>query len=514
MNYTLHQYFEEAQVTPIPDWFRHVELWFYNKDTGQMEPGKPRWHQITGLNMIMSHTRSGLFDDMGTGKSCQMQAAAIWYADAGNKVICLMPPILIQQFIDSIHDTFRGLPPTIRIEAYRGTVAKRNKLVERWQKDGAPHIVVTTYELFRKEFPIFQTMNYEVVMADECRLLSNPNTETYSAIELFLGKYGEKALVLANGTPAYNQLVGLYGYIELLTPWAYMGLHDFYIQHVDVEDITVNYRDKEGNDRSRSVEKITGYRNKELLYKNLYAQARRVETHEVQELPELNIIPMKVEMEDRHWNCYKQFVEERIMLFPDGTMINGTNASSLRQKCGKLINSPEDFQLKTEAANLQMAEQIMGEIDLTQNKVVVFAYYRQTVEKLAKKWAKWNPAVIYGGGNNNEAEKNRFLNKADCRIAIINYESGGVGLNLQRDCHNIICVETIGIPGAFMQAIKRVHRQGQKHNVNVYVLIAKGTLAVNQYRDMTSKKEEIDQVVSRDKLKAELLGEDIALQAA
>ena len=232
-----------------------------------------------------------------------------------------------------------------------------------------------------------------------------------------------------------------------------------------------------------------------------------METDEVQELPDLNIVPLSVEMHEKHAAAYKQFVDERLLVFSDNSIVDGTNASALRQRCGKLINSPEDFQLKCEASNILMAEQLMESIDVANNKVVVFAYYRKTVEKLAERWQKWKPAVIYGGGNNNEGEKNRFLNSPDCRVAIINYESGGVGLNLQKDCHNIICVETIGVPGAFMQAVKRVHRQGQKHHVTVYVLVAKGTLAVTQYRNMADKKDEIDQVVSKDKLREELFGE-------
>jgi len=507
MIYSLRNYYEEAGISPVPEWAGDATLQFYDKDTGGMSPGRPRWHQVTGLSLLLKNTRSALFDDMGSGKTLQMQAAALWYADAGNKVICVMPPILIQQFIESLHETFLGLPKWLKIEAYRGTVAQRNKLLARWEKSGFPHIVVATYEMFRKEACSFNSKGYEVLIADECKLLSNPNTDTFLAVQTFLGEYGERALILANGTPAYNQLVDLYGYIELLTPWAYRGIYDFYMQHVDVEQISVSYQDRNGETRSRSVDKIVGYRDKEKLFKNLYAQARRVETDEVQELPDLNIVPLSVEMHEKHAAAYKQFVDERLLVFSDNSIVDGTNASALRQRCGKLINSPEDFQLKCEASNILMAEQLMESIDVANNKVVVFAYYRKTVEKLAERWQKWKPAVIYGGGNNNEGEKNRFLNSPDCRVAIINYESGGVGLNLQKDCHNIICVETIGVPGAFMQAVKRVHRQGQKHHVTVYVLVAKGTLAVTQYRNMADKKDEIDQVVSKDKLREELFGE-------
>lgn len=52
MIYSLRNYYEEAGISPVPEWAGDVTLQFYDKDTGGMSPGRPRWHQVTGLSLL------------------------------------------------------------------------------------------------------------------------------------------------------------------------------------------------------------------------------------------------------------------------------------------------------------------------------------------------------------------------------------------------------------------------------------------------------------------------------
>ena len=395
----------------------------------------------------------------------------------------------------------------LRLEIYAGDRKKRNRMVERWQKDGFPHFAVMTYQLFRKEFSIFVENGYEYVVADEANLLNNPRTDTHLGVHYFLGdKYGEKGLLAMDGSPANNQLIDLWGKIKLITPNAYLSTHDFYMQHVDVEDITVSYQ-RDGETMQRSVEKITGYRNREYLFQNFYRQARRVETREVQELPELNIETVEVDLSKQHMDQYRQLVNEKILFFEDGSMIEAVAASKLRQLCAQSVNNPSEIGLECDSAVLEMADSLLASANVAENKVVVFCHYRKTVERLRERWAKLNPATIYGGADNDK-QRDKFLDDESCRVALINYQSGGFGLELQHVAKTVICVEPTGVPGHFRQSIKRVHREGQKDKVNVYVLIASGTVFAKLFRDMEEKQSSNDSVVSRAQLLRELLGED------
>ena len=127
-------------------------------------------------------------------------------------------------------------------------------------------------------------------------------------------------------------------------------------------------------------------------------------------------------------------------------------------------------------------------------KVVMFANFQQSVEFLAERFKDFNPAVIYGKSSNKESEKKKFLHDESCRLLIANPISAGVGLNLQSVCHTVIFVEPAGVAGWFKQASERVHRNGQKKPVSIYILSAMDTGAPKITKNMRRKEEDIRNV--------------------
>lgn len=68
----------------------------------------PEPHQIRNLNYLLVNMYWGLFDEPGTMKTLPVQAWAMYLAAHGNKVLCIMPPVLTDQFIEALHFTFIG----------------------------------------------------------------------------------------------------------------------------------------------------------------------------------------------------------------------------------------------------------------------------------------------------------------------------------------------------------------------------------------------------------------------
>lgn len=68
----------------------------------------PLSHQLSGTRLALRNSRFGLYDEPGCGKTLIAQLYGLYYADYGNKVLVLMPPILLQQFKRSMADTFPG----------------------------------------------------------------------------------------------------------------------------------------------------------------------------------------------------------------------------------------------------------------------------------------------------------------------------------------------------------------------------------------------------------------------
>ncbi len=505
--YSLHDFFAEAKMSShqIPDYFRSVEL-----RHPDVENFRPRFHQVTGLNLMFLYTRSALFDEQGTGKTLPVQAALIWHAENGNRPIALMPPILIDQFIESFNDSFKGLPSHITMEAYNGSPRERSAQLERWKALGADErmpIVVMTPRIFLQEFSAFIELDSCVLACDECKYWANPDTKLYTAIENFVGPVGKKVLIGMNGTPAKNNLVDLFGYIRLVTPGIYRSRTHFYSQHVIEKKVPVRYR-KAGRLVQQDIKIIDSFRNLDALRNHAYAQARRVEKKDVVEIPPLQVIEFSMKLKGQHAKRYEEFCTARFMEFEDGTAISGEQTATMRQIAAQSVVDTSILKLKEESAVLEAIEELLDQINPKETKVSIAAYYNRTIEILAERFKDLNPAVIYGpNGAKNAKEADRFKHDDNCRISILNYQSGGVGLNFQGVCHYGIAAEPCTVPGDFDQWTARFHRSGQKEKTTIYTLIPKGTIWVKMAQSMLKKKAWNSQVVNNDDLRKELLGQ-------
>lgn len=502
--YSLRDMFVEAKISPaqIPDWFPEIKL-----RHPSIEGFRPRFHQITGLNLMFTHTRCALFDEQGTGKTLPAQAALVWHAAVGNRPVALMPPVLMEQFKDSFETTFEGIGQHVQMQFYKGTVAQRSALLDKWKASQKLPIIVMTPEIFRKEFAAFMELDCCALFCDECKYWANPESDTFKAIAHFLGAPGQKVLVGMNGTPAKNNLADLYGYIKLLSPSCYRSRLHFYSRHVEQKEVNIRYN-KSGNLVERKIKVIDRFINTDTLRNNLYEHARRVEKKDVIDIPEKQIIEVAVKLSAAHEKAYINFCTARFVEFSDGTALSGEQTATLRQVAAQSVVNTEILKVKESSAVLEAVETLLDSIDLDASKVVIAAYYNKTVELLAERLKSFNPAVIYGpSGSRNAKEAERFKTEGDCKICIVNYQSGGVGLNFQDVCHYGIAAEPTTVPGDFDQWTDRMHRSGQKKKTTIYTIVPKNTIWVKMNQAMLKKKAWNKSVVATDLLKKELLGQ-------
>lgn len=501
MAYNLKMYFDEAKISDLPEWFDKIIL-----RHPDIEDYRPRFHQVTGLNLPFIHSRSALFDEQGTGKTLPAQTMMIYHAAVGNKALAMMPPTLLHQFRKSFYETFEGIDEYIKIDTYHGSIPQREKMAKGWLVE-PPQIILTTPDCFRAEFKIFDQFEVNVLVCDECKYWSNSETKIATAIEWYMGEYGSRILFGMNGTPAKNNLADLYGYIRLLTPWVYRNKRDFYAQHVNEIMVPTRFR-KNGQLVEKEVRVIDSFKNTGVLKKNIMLQARRVEKKDVLELPKKLIIPREFKLSPKHNKAYQHFCTAKFMEFDDGTAISGEQTATMRQIARQAIMQPDILHIDEESEVMSQIEELFDELDVDNNKIMIGAFYRETIERIAAKFAKYNPAVIYGGQTRSKNTKGEIKFKEDdtCRIVVMNYISGGVGLNFQKS-HYSISAEPTTVPGDFDQWTDRQHRSGQKCEVTCYVLIPKNTIFVRDVQKMRRKRIVNDSVMSARDLRAELLGE-------
>jgi len=447
-------------------------------------------------------------------KTLPSQAFCLYHAGIGNKVVVVMPPVLLDQFDESLRETFIGVERQFTWHILTEGPKKRDMLFEQWDATRWPDMLLMTYQTFSKVPRAGRKKNkeydpndptshewlktepreqdfiakelrdrgYEVAVCDEAQALKNYSSTTSKCLQHFLGVNGEKALLLMTGTPAHNTLLDTFGLIKLVTPDKYASKRSFERLHCVY---TTN---------SEGWSQLIGFQNKDVLHRALYAQARRVTKDQVLNLKEPHVVDRTIHLAPEHHRLYQKLVRERMLEVGEG-MITALTQQKLRESCLQIVTTPERFtDQKLRNAVFEEVEELLDEIGPANEKVVLFATHQETVRSLANHFAYLKPVTVYGGnggGKQNRANIEIFKTDPDCRLAVMHPLSGGVGLNLQDVCRYMIFVEPFSVPGQFKQASDRIHRGEIKHVVTFYILKVRGTLGPKMIRDMLNKEKDI-----------------------
>lgn len=148
---------------------------------------------------------------------------------------------------------------------------------------------------------------------------------------------------------------------------------------------------------------------------------------------------------------------------------------------------------------------VQGAVDIIHNtidgaegqKLIVFCFLKEVVAALKREF----PKAVTVTGEDSAAQKqeavDRFQTDADCRLIILNYKSGGVGLTLTA-ASNVLFVEFPWTAADCVQAEDRAHRNGQKNAVNCVYLLGKDTIDEYMYNLIQTKKTISDGVTGTD----------------
>lgn len=518
---TLADYWAAAGISGAPAWAGEITL-----------AKTPFKHQILDLNHLASEVRSGLWSDPGIGKTLPAQAHVLWLVSLGNRALCVMPPVLVPQFHASFHANFPGIEEFVTISTFMGDVAKRNGLLEKWRAEGWPQVLIMSNDMFSGKSPtelqalqrkreqiaerkgeepkplsladeanvaLWKRQGYNHLLLDEATSVKTPGSDLHKAVKQFVGQpdHTSNGLVLMTGSPIDNTPTDAYGLVALITPNRYGSYRAFERIHVRTDPFS-------------KYPKVIGYENMDYLWQSLYLKGRRVTKAEALDLPPRLVTEIPVELAKPHLELYRKLVKERVLELGE-KVIDATTAASLFVKTQRMLLCPELFhegKWTVENTLLTTLDEVIKGIP----KVIVFCWFTESVKKVTERYAKLNPAQLYGetSGADRGRQKNKFITDPTCKMMVINPRSGGIGLDgLQTVCSHVVFAESVTTPGLWDQSIARLHRSGQKSAaINIYLLTALGTVAVKQRNNLLRKEHEANQVVRDTKvLLADLLGE-------
>lgn len=142
----------------------------------------------------------------------------------------------------------------------------------------------------------------------------------------------------------------------------------------------------------------------------------------------------------------------------------------LRQLTGGLFTEDNP---KLERIKDMLAEEIIP----NGYKALIFSQWEKITEVYYEALKEYNPAYIVGkvSAEDREAEKERFQNDPECKLAIGTIGAMGTGFTLNKASY-VFFVDKAWNSGDNAQAEDRAHRIGTEGTVNVISLVAKGTV--------------------------------------
>lgn len=323
-------------------------------------------------------------------------------------------------------------------------------------------IIVCSYETAMAGINILKKLASEkriAVIYDEAHKLKNH--ESKRTIELTELAHLANRCHLLTGTPLTNGMKNAFSYLNILWPGQYYSSYRiFKLRHMIY------------NKHCKHM--LLGYKNVHEVEQIFSTKAIRYLKREIMDLPPITYTTRLLDWDPKQKAYYKKLMDDQIIELED-RFIEATDLGSRLVRFHQILTNPAQLGLDCKSTRWDMLDDDLESLGVEDNKIVIFAHYRHTIKQLVEKYKKYNPAVVYGGTQDVEAEKEKFNSDPTCRLFIAHPKSAGIGINLTVSSHAIFFEYTHDLDD-FDQAVARVDRPGQKRAVTVILYAVRGAM--------------------------------------
>ena len=317
-------------------------------------------------------------------------------------------------------------------------------------------VAVINYDVVWRRKELLKLEDFTLIL-DESSLINNETTKRAK----FILKLKPTNTILLSGSLCGGKYERLYSQLQLLG-WN-ISKKMYYSQYIDMQISEDGYPI------------IKGYKNVDRLKRKIREHgAIFMKTEEVLDLPSQNFITINVDSSKE----YKHFMKNGIVEVNGVELVGDTTLTKLlyaRELCGLY----SDEKLKA----------FKDLVDSTDDRLIVFYNFKQELEKMVELIDK--PYSIVNGS---VKDLTNYENH-DNSITFIQYQSGSMGLNLQKANKIIYFTPTLSSE-MFEQSKKRIHRLGQKESCFYYKLVC--GIEYKIYNTLSMRKDFTDKLFEED----------------
>lgn len=316
---------------------------------------------------------------------------------------------------------------------------------------------VINYDLLWRR-PNLQALKCFALMFDESSLLQNKSSKRTKAAMKLAPRANE--LILLSGTPVDGKYERLWTQLNMLG-WR-IDEKLFWRQYVESETTM-----REGF----PITKVTGYKNEERLVRKMKELGCDfLKTDDVIDLPDQRFIRIDVPMSE----YYRKFAKTNVITAFGRDFVGDTVFGDLTAK------------RQLAAAYSRAKLEAFGDLlDGTSKRLVVFYNFDVELEGLTAELEKRYRS--YGVLNGKAHDLSPFFDTDD-GVALIQYQSGAMGVNLQQ-ADTCVYFSPPLASSLFEQSKKRIHRVGQDKPCTYYELVSKGTVEEKIYNTLAMRRD-------------------------
>lgn len=435
----------------------------------------PYEYQAKATRFVLDHPECGLFLDMGLGKS----------------VITLTA---IQELIDECEIT-RALvvaPKKVAETTWTAEAAKWDHLRDmkvakvmgsEKQRRLALAGKADVYVIGRDNFVWLAglyggRLPFDVLVIDELTSFKNSKSQRFKAMRI--ARPGVSRVIGLTGTPAPNGLIDLWGQMYCIDMGQRLGksLTRYRENHFETHrwnNIVVRCDLKKGHE--------------EIIRDSIADICLSMQAKDYLQLPDLMTHTVPVELSPSVMAAYNRFERDKVLEFrqehegePANVLAN--SAAGLMNKLAQFANGAVyDGDRNTREIHGEKVDKLAEIVEAANgNSVLVFYQFKHDIPRIKRKLKNCRVEVY-------EGEKQLLdWNAGKIDVLLAHPASTAYGLNMQQGGHYIVWFGTGWDLELFQQANARLHRQGQRHPVTVYKLIAAHTVEERASASLEDKK--------------------------
>jgi SNF2 family DNA or RNA helicase len=422
-----------------------------------------------------------LADDMGIGKTLQsitfIVSVLSVLRDKETPILIVCPSSLTYNWLFEL----KKFAPEIRAVVIDGNKQNRSKIQNKALKQD---VVISSYPLLRSDVKWYEKQSFHTVFFDEAQAFKNPLSKTAKAVK----KITAENRFALTGTPVENSAEELWSIFHVVFPELFQGLKEY--SHLSRKTIARRIRPFMLRRMKEDVlkelpEKIESLESVELLadQKKLYAAYLAKLRHDT--LKHLNKDTIR---------------KNRIKIL--------AGLTRLRQICchpGLFVDG-----YKGTSAKFEQLMQLLEEAKLSRRRVIIFSQFTKMLEIIGRELAFQGRGFFYLDGQTPSVDRvdicHRF-NEGERDLFLISLKAGGTGLNLT-GADTVILYDIWWNPAVEEQAADRAYRIGQKKNVQVIKLVARGTIEEKMNELQEKKRNLIEEIIDSSENTSTMLTEE------